>query len=71
MKKVITVEGMACMHCQKHVQHALASLEGVTEAIVDLENKTATVSLAKEISDQVLMDIVTEAGYTPVSCTEV
>ncbi|WP_373218735.1 hypothetical protein [Ruminococcus sp. 5_1_39BFAA] len=44
MKKVITVEGMACMQ---------------------------TVSLAKEISDQVLMDTVTEAGYTPVSCTEV
>lgn len=29
------------------------------------------VSIAKEISHQVLMDMVTEAGYTPVSCTEV
>ena len=40
------------------------------EAVVDLEKKTATVSLAKEVSDQVLMDAVKDAGYTPVSCTE-
>lgn len=71
MKKVITVDGMTCMHCQMHVQKALASLEGVSEAVVDLNNKTATVSLVKEISDQVLMDAVTEAGYTPVNCVTV
>lgn len=71
MKKVITVDRMTCMHCQMHVQKALASLEGVSEAVVDLNNKTATVSLVKEISDQVLMDAVTEAGYTPVNCVTV
>jgi len=29
MKKVITVDGMTCMHCQMHVQKALAALEGI------------------------------------------
>ena len=70
MKKVLVVEGMMCAHCQMHVQKALEGVDGVQEAVVDLEKKTATVSLAKEVSDQVLMDAVKDAGYTPVSCTE-
>ena len=68
MKKVLTVEGMMCAHCQAHVQKALAGVEGVTEAVVDLESKKATVTLAQDVADQTLLDAVTEAGYTPVSC---
>ena len=68
MKKVLIVEGMMCAHCQAHVQKALAGVEGVTEAVVDLESKKATVTLAQDVADQALMDAVTEAGYTPVSC---
>lgn len=68
MKKVLTVEGMMCAHCQAHVQKALAGVEGVTEAVVDLESKKATVTLAQDVADQALLDAVIEAGYTPVSC---
>ena len=68
MKKVLTVDGMMCAHCQMHVQKALAGVDGVESAQVDLENKLAHVTLSKDVSDQVLMDAVTEAGYTPVSC---
>ncbi len=68
MKKVLKVDGMMCQHCQAHVQKALAGVAGVTEAVVDLEKKEATVTLSQEVPDQVLMDAVTEAGYTPVSC---
>ena len=70
MKKVLIVDGMMCAHCQMHVQKALAGVDGVIEAVVDLESKKATVSLSKNVPDQVLMDVVTEAGYTPVSCTQ-
>ena len=68
MKKVLTVEGMMCAHCQAHVQKALAGVEGVNEAVVDLESKKATVTLAQDVADQALLDAVIEAGYTPVSC---
>ena len=71
MKKVLIVDGMMCAHCQAHVQKALAGVEGVTEAVVDLESKKATVTLAQDVADQTLMDAVTEAGYTPVSCETV
>ena len=68
MKKVISVDGMMCAHCQAHVQKALAAVDGVSAADVSLENKEATVTLSKEVDDQVLMDAVTEAGYTPTGC---
>ncbi len=68
MKKVLIVDGMMCAHCQAHVQKALAGVEGVTEAVVDLESKKATVTLAQDVADQALLDAVTEAGYAPVSC---
>ena len=71
MKKVLIVDGMMCAHCQAHVQKALAGVEGVREAVVELESKKATVTLDKDVADQTLLDAVTEAGYTPVSCETV
>ena len=65
MKKVITIDGMMCNHCTAHVQKALEALDGVTKADVDLEPKTATVTLAHDVADDVLTAAVTEAGYTP------
>lgn len=68
MKKVLVVDGMMCAHCQMHVQKALAGVDGVVEAVVNLDTKQATVTLSKDVSDAVLMEAVTEAGYTPLSC---
>jgi Cu+-exporting ATPase len=51
-----------------HVEKALAAVEGVTAVEVNLEAKTAVVTLAAEVADKVLTDAVAEAGYTPVSC---
>ncbi|HBR07319.1 MAG TPA: heavy metal translocating P-type ATPase, partial [Clostridiales bacterium] len=53
---------------QMHVQKALAAVDGVQEAAVDLEAKKATVTLSKDVPDAVLTGAVTEAGYTAVSC---
>ena len=47
---------------------ALSAVEGVQKVEVSLEDKQAVVTLAKDVADQILMDAVTEAGYTPVSC---
>lgn len=64
MKKVLHVEGMMCAHCKAHVEKALSAVPGVTEAVADLESKTATVTLAADVADDVLSAAVTEAGYT-------
>ena len=65
MKKVLKIEGMMCNHCTGRVEKALNDLDGVT-AEVSLEGKSATVTLSKEVSDETLMQTVTDAGYEVV-----
>lgn len=67
MKKVVTVDGMMCMHCVSHVKEALSKVAGVSDVEVSLDDKTATLYCEDSVTDQMLMDAVKEAGYTPVS----
>lgn len=63
MTKVMTIEGMMCGHCTGRVQKALEAVEGVKAVTMSLEEKSATVELAAEVSDEALTNAVTEAGY--------
>ncbi len=70
MTKILTVEGMMCGHCKAHVEKALGELSGVSSALVDLESKTAAVTLSEVVEDAILQSAVEEAGYTVVSIAE-
>lgn len=70
MKKIVKVEGMHCQHCQATVEKVLSGLQGVSSAKVDLDKKTATVSLESDVSDDVLMQTVNDAGFQAISVTE-
>ena len=61
--KTLKVEGMMCGHCEKTVKKALEALEGVTEAQVSHEAGTAVVTLAGEVSDDVLKKAVEDKDY--------
>lgn len=63
MKKVLDIEGMMCQHCVAHVNKALSGIEGVEAVEVSLENKNAAVTLAADVSDDVLVKAVVDAGY--------
>ncbi|WP_352399995.1 heavy metal translocating P-type ATPase [Anaerotignum sp.] len=65
MKKVLKIEGMSCGHCTGRVEKALNALDGVTSE-VSLDEKSATVTLSKEINDETLVKTVTDAGYEVV-----
>ena len=69
MKKTMIIEGMMCGHCTGRVEKALSGLEGVIGVEMSLEGKSATVTMDAEVSDQVLTDTVTQAGYQVVSIT--
>lgn len=69
MKKLIKIEGMSCGHCSARVEKALNALDGV-RAIVNLADKSATVSLSNDISDTVLLAAVEDAGYDVISVNE-
>lgn len=66
MEKTMMINGMMCAHCSGRVEQALNAIDGVS-AKVDLEKKLAHVSLSKDISDDVLRNAVTDAGYEVVS----
>ena len=63
MNKVLTVEGMSCGHCKVAVEKALKAVDGVENAVVDLEKKSADVTLSKDVDSAVLTNAVTDAGY--------
>ena len=66
MKKEMKIEGMSCSHCSGRVEKALCALPGV-QATVNLEAKTAYITLAEPVEDAVLTKAVTDAGYEVVS----
>ena len=66
MEKKMVIEGMSCGHCQKRVEDALNKIDGVMAA-VNLEQKTAKVTLTKEVPESALKSAVEDAGYEVVS----
>ncbi|MHB1314901.1 MAG: heavy metal translocating P-type ATPase [Christensenellales bacterium] len=70
MQKTIEIEGMSCGHCSGRVEAALNGIKGVS-AVVDLEKKTAFVKLTEDVSDEVLTQAVTDAGYTVTAIRQV
>ena len=65
MKYELKIEGMMCMHCQRHMTEALNKMEGV-QAEINLEEKIAYVTADHEISMDEFQAVVDEAGYTLV-----
>ena len=55
-----------CVKCQARVEKALAAVDGVSACTVDLAAGVATVTLEKNVADDVLFAAVREKGYTPV-----
>ena len=62
LRTELTVGGMHCGNCVRHVQDALAELPGVS-ATVDLDSAVATVTHPATVPVQALLDAVDEAGY--------
>ncbi len=67
MTKTMKIEGMMCAHCTGRVEKALSAIDGVTGVEMSLEGKSATLTLSKDVENQVLADAVVEAGYEVVS----
>jgi Cu+-exporting ATPase len=67
MTKTMKITGMMCPHCTGRTQNALNAIDGVN-AVVDLtDGGTAFITLEKEVSDEILIKTVTDAGYTVTS----
>ena len=68
------IEGMTCeMGCAKAIESKLAGLDGVTDAKVDFENKTATVSFdeTKQNKSLLVKTVEAVAGGDTYKVTEI
>ena len=67
MTKTLKIEGMMCSHCVAHVKKALEGVEGVNNAVVSLDDKSAVVTLSAPVDNAVLTSAVKDAGYDVIS----
>ena len=63
MTRTLNVTGMMCQHCVAHVTKALEGVAGVSSVSVSLENGTATVEAAEDVTNEALVAAVVDAGY--------
>ena len=63
MNQTISVTGMTCQNCVRHVTEALQALPGVRSAEVDLASGTARLETDRELPAAELRAALDEAGY--------
>jgi len=61
MEMIIHVEGMMCPHCKARVESVCKAVEGVQDAVVDLQAKQVAVKGVADVN--ILKKAITEAGY--------
>lgn len=61
--KTILIEGMQCNHCKMTVEKVLSSIDGVTKAEVNLENKCAVIETNKEIDEGKIKEEIEKEGF--------
>lgn len=66
MHKIIKIEGMSCGHCAERIEKLLNAVNGIS-AKVYLEEKAADVDVSGDVSDDILKDIVENAGFQVIS----
>ena len=68
-KYILSVDGMHCSNCTRHVENALNSIDGIW-ATASLEKKSVTVLSKMELEPADLENEVCEAGYTVLAVTK-
>lgn len=70
LTKIITIDKMMCDHCKGRVTEVLSGIDGVSNVVVDLASKTATVVLDSKVTDEMLKNAISGAGYEVISIGE-
>ena len=60
----LTVSGMTCDHCVRHVTEAITKVAGVHSVNVKLSEGIAVIESVASLDLQVVKDAVVAAGYT-------
>lgn len=63
MVQVVEIEGMMCNHCKMTVEKVLGRIDGVNSVEVNLEEKTATMTVQEMIEESVIWKVIEEEGF--------
>lgn len=66
-KMIIKIKGMMCTHCTGRVSEALNAIDGVSADVSLDGGGQAVITLSKDISEDVLKNTITSAGYEVIS----
>ena len=67
-KKVVTVDGMKCKHCQNKVIKALKKIENVKK--VKINEKEVTIISSMEINNNDITDTIRNLDYRVIGITQ-
>ncbi|WP_340201704.1 heavy metal translocating P-type ATPase [Ascidiimonas sp. W6] len=62
MKHTYQIQGMTCNGCRSHVEQLLNKVKGVSNAMVDLEEASATIEMESQISLETFQKALDEEG---------
>lgn len=66
-KKMLTVEGMTCHHCEMTVEKALMDVEGVKTARADHSKNSVEVEYKADLNLDQVREKIEKAGYKFIS----
>ena len=62
-KKIFSVSGMKCVHCKANVENAIKALNGVNDAVADIDAKNVAVDFDESVvNDSDIKDAVDNSG---------
>lgn len=63
MKRTIKIGGMGCEHCEEALSKELIEIENVDDVKCSYKDGTAILTLSGDVSDDILCDVIENAGY--------
>lgn len=70
MRKEITIEGMKCEGCANAVRKSFLKVEGVNEAVINLETKSALIQGDVSVDETALRESLADTNYSVVGIKE-
>ena len=67
IEKKIHIEGLKCGGCVKRVENVLKTFKEIKSFNVSLEEKVATISLKKDIDNNILKESITNLGFSVIN----
>ena len=60
---ILKVEGMMCGGCEKRIENALTTIEGIKEVVANHENGTVTVRKDEKVELKVIKEKIQDIGF--------